>query len=106
MNNPEDLKEYVFHFLKAYLELDYNYNVDSEVFQERFNHCKTCEHFNPEKVKCKECGCHLPSKLLEAFENCPVDKWGIDMKSFKNKHYAEITGTMPPEFIGYEITNE
>lgn len=106
LNNIDDLKDYIFQFLKKYIELDYSYNVDSEVFQERYDICKTCEHFNAEKVKCKECGCHLPSKLLEAFEDCPIGKWDIDEKSFKKKHFNEILTSMPKEYIGYEISNE
>ena len=43
---PEQLKEYCIEFLKAFIKQDYTYKVSSDVFQQRLDQCKSCDHFN------------------------------------------------------------
>lgn len=49
--------------------------VDSEIFQKRLDICKTCELFDKDQTRCKQCGCFLNVKASWASEKCPVDKW-------------------------------
>jgi hypothetical protein len=104
--NPEDLKDYVFQWFKSYIRLDYDYKVSGEVFQERFDLCKACEHFNSEKIKCNECGCNLITKIMDSLESCPVSKWTIDEEGFKTRHYQEIVRSMPQDYNSFEIVND
>lgn len=104
--NPEDLKDYIFEWLKSYIRLDYDYRVSGEVFQERFDLCKACDHFNSEKIKCNECGCNLIHKITDSLESCPIRKWDVDRDGFMTRHYDEIVRSMPPEYNAFEIVND
>ena len=99
LNNIDDLKDWAWHFLGTYINLDYEFRVSYSTFEERLSHCKDCEHFNETKIKCTECGCNLLEKANEMIEQCPIDKWGPDFKSFSDKHFAEITGLMPVKYV-------
>lgn len=54
--------------------------VTKEQFDERFDKCKNCEHWNGSALlgtgRCKLCGCSTKAKLHLATEKCPIDKWG------------------------------
>ena len=99
LNNINDLKDWAWHFLGTYLNLDYEFRVSYSTFEERLSECKKCEYFNETKIKCKECGCNLLEKANEMIEQCPLDKWGPDYKSFESKHFAEIAGLMPIKYV-------
>ncbi len=99
LNNIDDLKDWVWHFLGTYINLDYEFRVSYSTFEERLAHCKDCEYFNETKIKCTECGCNLLEKANEMIEQCPIDKWGPDFKSFSEKHFAEIAGLMPVNYV-------
>jgi len=91
----EQLKEYSYELIKAFIKQDYTYQASSEVFQERFDICKQCEHFDAEKLKCRECGCNLITKMTDSLEFCPLEKWDMDKTGFMNKHYSEIASSLP-----------
>lgn len=107
LNRPdlfsEQLKEYCIEFLKSFLKQDYTYKVSSEVFQERFDLCKSCDHFNGESIKCVECGCSLLTKMVDSLESCPIEKWSVDMDGLMKKHYSEIVSSMPQDYASFEI---
>jgi|GEM_PF-6432345 hypothetical protein len=105
-NQTEQLKKYCFEFLKSYLNLDYVYKTSGDVFQQRFETCKSCEFFNEAKIKCNECGCDLIVKMSDSLESCPVNKWGVDEKGFNERHYTEIVNSMPSEYWSYETSND
>lgn len=46
-----------------------------DLIQKRLNICADCEHYNPEKEKCSECGCYLSVKTSWAEQKCPLGKW-------------------------------
>lgn len=107
LNNPElfseQIKEYFFELLKAFIHQDYTYQASSEVFQERFDICKSCQYFDPEKLKCIECGCNLITKMTDSLESCPIDKWSIDKEGFMKKHYSEIASALPVGYGSFEF---
>ncbi len=53
--------------------------ADEKVFEDRLNHCKSCEFWDSEALngtgRCKKCGCSTWAKLRMATEKCPIDKW-------------------------------
>jgi len=100
LNNEDDRKEYIFEFIKAWLDQDYEHPVPIETLEERLTICKGCEHFNPTKVKCNACGCQLLGKASDAFEVCPEGYWNIDRRSFYDKYYDEIKEHMD---LGYRV---
>lgn len=36
--------------------------VPDDVFEMRFSKCQQCEYFDPDKEKCKDCGCYMRVK--------------------------------------------
>lgn len=44
-------------------------------YEEKIKICKSCESFDKEKFKCKECGCFLGIKARVPFAKCPLKKW-------------------------------
>ena len=43
--------------------------------QYRMEICKTCEFYDEESNRCKECGCYLKQKVKIAGAWCPIFKW-------------------------------
>ena len=41
----------------------------------KLNICLTCEEFNTETKKCKQCGCYMPLKTLVPGMKCQLNKW-------------------------------
>ena len=49
--------------------------VSDDVFKERMDICRGCEHFNAESERCNNCGCFLNIKATWNSEKCPLSKW-------------------------------
>ncbi len=49
--------------------------VSEEDANARLAICKTCEHFDPEPERCRQCGCAMALKAYLKAEKCPVGKW-------------------------------
>jgi len=43
--------------------------------KERLDICNTCDQFDG--VMCKLCGCHIKSKMISYYSECPMDKWEV-----------------------------
>jgi hypothetical protein len=50
--------------------------VKDNVFEERMNQCKSCEHFIRLSGQCKYCMCFMKLKCQLPHAECPVGKWG------------------------------
>ena len=44
--------------------------------EDRLNVCRSCEHFEENTSRCKQCGCFMELKTRIPFVECPVGKWG------------------------------
>jgi hypothetical protein len=49
--------------------------VPEEVYSERYETCKSCEHFNKITRMCKQCHCFMKIKCAIDYAFCPVGKW-------------------------------
>ena len=49
--------------------------VKKEIAQNRYDICKSCEHFNMEMKICNQCGCFMKIKVKMPGAFCPVNKW-------------------------------
>lgn len=58
--------------------------VTTEIYNQRIEICKSCPKFDEKKIKCTECGCYLPVKAKVLFDDCPLDKWGMDDKEWED----------------------
>ena len=56
---------------------DWDLRVPENERKERLDICNQCNKFNNESSFCQECGCHIPSKSLFYFSECPLNKWPI-----------------------------
>lgn len=77
--------------------------VSPEAAEHRFSVCKGCEHRDPEKEKCKVCGCFLdlktesetnwnPKKNRNEITHCPKGFWNdMDTANF----YRNLDGLEP-----------
>ena len=71
-----------FKMLKKDLSrFDWNVRVSDEDRNERLDICNACENFNTNTKFCNGCGCHIPSKSLFYFSECPLDKWPVKEKN-------------------------
>lgn len=50
-------------------------NVPEDVQKARYDTCKGCEHYNPEKDSCRLCGCKMSVKTGWAEQECPINLW-------------------------------
>lgn len=46
-----------------------------EMIDHRWAICRACEHFDPDYVRCRVCGCRLNIKIDWAEQRCPIGKW-------------------------------
>jgi len=42
---------------------------------DRWNVCKSCEHFQSKFYSCYQCGCFMPTKVRKPLATCPENKW-------------------------------
>ena len=67
---------------------------NQKLYAKRMSFCATCPHNSKNKAKltvaekawnilgdfCTQCGCPLESKLVEPLSECPILKWGQEIK--------------------------
>ena len=56
----------------------WNIRVPEEERNQRLEICNGCEYFKESIKMCSQCGCHIPSKSIFYFSECPQDKWPIN----------------------------
>jgi hypothetical protein len=49
--------------------------VTDECREERYDICKSCEHFYSPTSTCKICGCFMSAKTYLSEVECPLKKW-------------------------------
>lgn len=64
--------------------------VSPEVKSKRLEICKQCESYDPEQIRCKECGCMLEWKTDFALDSCPLKKWEPSSEAWMNGKFDEI----------------
>lgn len=49
--------------------------VPKDQAQQRYNICKSCEHFTKVTTMCSKCKCIMKLKVTFTDSKCPIDKW-------------------------------
>jgi hypothetical protein len=49
--------------------------VEEETQNNRIGICNSCERFDTESRRCKECGCFMDQKVPYSASTCPLNKW-------------------------------
>ena len=64
--------------------------MSPEVKKARLDICKTCEWYDSEQVRCKNCGCMLEHKAGFALDSCPIQKWTESNEDWVNQNFDKI----------------
>ena len=78
-----ELSEFVFRVVEEMEDARYVFSSSLEIEEERYAICLACEHYDEDEEDCKECNCHVPHKVKQCYDYCPVGKWGRDMEGWK-----------------------
>lgn len=57
--------------------------VETEIFEKRFDICKSCPELIQITSQCKKCGCLMKAKAKLPNASCPLGKWGTEKVSYK-----------------------
>ena len=52
-----------------------NLLVPPEIKKARIDICRDCNRFDPDRMKCNECGCFLVNKVKFSAAHCPLRLW-------------------------------
>jgi hypothetical protein len=64
--------------------------VTEEVKESRLNICRSCDKYDPDQHRCKECGCLLEYKATFALDSCPLQKWTESNDAWMNGKFDEL----------------
>jgi len=66
-----------------------NLIVDDDTYNKRMSICEKCEKYDPEQIRCTECGCFLEMKASFMLDSCPLEKWGASTEEW-DKAFTEM----------------
>lgn len=49
--------------------------VENNLEEYRIGICNTCESFDIQSRRCRECGCFMDQKVSYTVSKCPLNKW-------------------------------
>ena len=84
------LSEIVFRFIDEFFIQEsqgIDLSASSSCQEERWAHCKACEHYDEPEKGCKYCHCYLPNKIKDPWGDCPLDKWISNSEQWHQEHY-------------------
>jgi hypothetical protein len=64
--------------------------VSKEIKEKRMDICKQCDRYDPEQIRCKECGCLLEYKTDFALDSCPLKKWNESNDAWVNGKFDDL----------------
>jgi hypothetical protein len=62
-----------------------NLFVSPETYSKRLKICETCDRYDENQIRCRECGCHIREKANFMLESCPLQKWSLDENDWQKK---------------------
>ena len=71
--------------------------VSDSIYNERLEICKSCDWYDPEQIRCKECGCWLEQKARWSLDSCPIGKWSSNADTFINEKFEELMKDLDKE---------
>ena len=85
----KNLASFAFEIVKKALQGE-ALTVSAEVKQQRMEICKQCDRYDPEQLRCKECGCLLEYKTDFALDSCPLGKWSESKDDWVNGKFDKL----------------
>jgi hypothetical protein len=89
----KNLAEFSFELIK-YALTSGALRVSDEVKNQRLEICRKCDKYDPEQVRCIECGCFLDHKTSFSIDSCPLEKWGESNKDWINEKFDTLIDNM------------
>lgn len=83
------LAKFTFQIIKKALHSE-ALHVSDEVYEERLKECRSCEYFDPEQTRCRQCGCYLEQKARFALDSCPIHKWDESDIDWTQKNFDDV----------------
>ena len=68
--------------------------VSDEVHKKRLTICESCEHYDSEERRCKECGCFLDMKSRISLESGPIGAWTESNETWMNGGFEKLVQDM------------
>ena len=85
----KNLASFTFELMKKALRGE-SLTVSAEVKEQRLEICRNCNMYDPEHVRCMECGCMLEYKTGYALYSCPLEKWKESDADWVNGKFEEL----------------
>jgi len=89
----KNLAEFSFDLIKRALETG-ALHVSDEVKNQRLEICRQCEKYDPEQIRCIECGCFLEHKASFSLDSCPLEKWVESKEDWVNGNFDNLVEKM------------
>jgi hypothetical protein len=83
------LAKFTFQIIKKALHSEALF-VSDKVYNERLDVCKSCDYFDPEQTRCRQCGCYLEQKARFALDSCPINKWDESDIDWTQKNFDDV----------------
>ena len=71
--------------------------VSDQIYNERLEICKSCDWYDPNEIRCKNCGCWLENKARWSLDSCPIGKWSANSDTFINEKFEELMKDLDKE---------
>tara|TARA_R100000742_G_C4272678_1_gene91965 strand:+ start:1281 stop:1604 length:324 start_codon:yes stop_codon:yes gene_type:complete len=90
----ENLAKFAWDVLKHTMQNEEAFFVSDEVLKKRITICQSCEHYDFEQHRCKECGCPLGMKAKISLESCPIGAWTASDEDWMNGGFEKLIEDM------------
>ena len=92
LQQGKNLAEFSFELIKNAVKTG-ALEVSEEVKNQRLEICRGCDKYDPDQVRCIECGCFLESKAGFALNSCPIGKWEESNKDWMER-FDDVIGDL------------
>lgn len=90
LQQGENLSKFVWELFQHTAKNPESLLVSDEIYEERLNICKSCEWYDPEPIRCKQCGCWLEHKARMGLDSCPIGSWTSNSDTFVKEKFEEM----------------
>lgn len=89
----KNLAEFSFELIKNAIQTG-ALQVSDEVKNQRLEICRSCDKYDVEQIRCKECGCFLEPKTGFSLDSCPLGKWKESKTDWMNEKFNNLIEDM------------
>ena len=75
----KNLAKFTFEVVKNVIDISPSnqtkFLISEEEQKQRLDVCKKCEYYSVRQNRCRQCGCHMGTKVKFGVSQCPIGKW-------------------------------